>query len=182
MAALDIKERQVGEVTILDLDGKITIGEGSDFLRTAIRRLIEENKKKVILNYAGVGYQDSSGNGVLISSYTAINRANGRICIINFTQKLQDLLTITKILTVYDTFESEEEAVNHLTRPGRYISCPVRGCDNLIILPDPEFTHAERCSKCQTQLFLQGLLGDQVLISSLRLPTYEGEYINITLG
>jgi len=112
MAELNIAERQVGDVTILDMDGKITIGEGSVALRTAIRRLLEEGKKKILLNLAKVGYIDSSGIGELVSSYTAINKENGELKLLNLTQKLQDLLTITKLLTVFDVYESEEEALS----------------------------------------------------------------------
>ena len=112
MAELNISERQVGDVTILDMDGKITIGEGSVALRTAIRRLLEEGKRKILLNLAKVGYIDSSGIGELVSSYTAINKENGALKLLNLTQKLQDLLTITKLLTVFDVYESEEEAMN----------------------------------------------------------------------
>lgn len=111
MAELNISERRVGDVTILDMDGKITIGEGSVALRTAIRRLLEESKKKILLNLARVGYIDSSGIGELVSSYTAINKESGQLKLLNLTQKLQDLLTITKLLTVFDVYESEEEAL-----------------------------------------------------------------------
>ena len=111
MAELTISERQVGDVTVLDMDGKITIGEGSVALRTAIRRLLEEGKKKILLNLARVGYIDSSGIGELVSSYTAIGKENGQLKLLNLTQKLQDLLTITKLLTVFDVYESEEEAL-----------------------------------------------------------------------
>jgi len=111
MAELNISERQVGDVTILDLDGKVTIGEGSVALRTAIRRLLEEGKKKILLNLAKVGYIDSSGIGELVSSYTAINKEAGELKLLNLTQKIQDLLTITKLLTVFDVYESEEEAL-----------------------------------------------------------------------
>ena len=111
MAELNISERRVGDVTILDMDGKITIGEGSVALRTAIRRLLEEGKKKILLNLAKVGYIDSSGIGELVSSYTAINKESGELKLLNLTQKLQDLLTITKLLTVFDVYESEQEAL-----------------------------------------------------------------------
>jgi anti-sigma B factor antagonist len=111
MAELNISERQAGDVTILDMSGKITIGEGSVALRTAIRRLLEEGKKKILLNLAGVGYIDSSGIGELVSSYTAINKDGGQLKLLNLTQKLQDLLTITKLLTVFDVYESEAEAL-----------------------------------------------------------------------
>ncbi|HKY28436.1 MAG TPA: STAS domain-containing protein [Pyrinomonadaceae bacterium] len=112
MAELNINERQAGDVTVLDMSGKITIGEGSVALRTAIRRLLEEGKKRILLNLSGVSYVDSSGIGELVSSYTAINKEGGQLKLLNLTQKLQDLLTITKLLTVFDVYESEAEALN----------------------------------------------------------------------
>jgi anti-sigma B factor antagonist len=112
MAELNINERQAGDVTVLDMSGKITIGEGSVALRTAIRRLLEEGKKRILLNLAQVSYIDSSGIGELVSSYTAINKESGQLKLLNLTQKLQDLLTITKLLTVFDVYDSEAEALN----------------------------------------------------------------------
>jgi anti-sigma B factor antagonist len=111
MAELNISERQAGDVTILDLNGKVTIGEGSVALRNAIRRLVGEGKKKILLNLAGVGYVDSSGIGELVSSFTAVNKEGGQLKLLNLTQKIQDLLAITKLLTVFDTFENEGEAL-----------------------------------------------------------------------
>ena len=108
---LEIRERTIGDVTILEMTGKITIGEGSVALRMAIRRLLEEGKKRILLNLAGVNYIDSSGIGELVSSYTAINKEGGQLKLLNLTQKLQDLLTITKLLTVFDVYESESEAL-----------------------------------------------------------------------
>ena len=112
MAELNIRERQAGDVTILDMDGKITIGEGSVAVRTAIRKLLEEGKKKILLNVAGVGYVDSSGIGELVSSYTTINREGGQLKLLNLTQKMEDLLGITKLLTVFDTYDDEAAALN----------------------------------------------------------------------
>jgi len=111
MAELDIKQRASGDVTILDMNGKVTIGEGSVALRSAIRHLLEEGKRKILLNLAGVGYIDSSGIGELVASFTAINKEDGQLKLLNLTQKLQDLLAITKLLTVFDVYESEEEAL-----------------------------------------------------------------------
>src|SRR5436305_7755715 len=112
MAELEIKERQAGDVTVLDMSGKVTIGEGSVALRSAIRRLLEEGKKKILLNLAGVGYVDSSGIGELVSSYTTINREGGQLKLLKLTQKIKDLLTITKLLTVFDVYDDESEALN----------------------------------------------------------------------
>ncbi|HZI61298.1 MAG TPA: STAS domain-containing protein [Pyrinomonadaceae bacterium] len=112
MAELNINERQAGDVTVLDMSGKITIGEGSVALRTGVRRLLEEGKKRILLNLGGVSYIDSSGIGELVSSYTAINKEGGQLKLLNLTQKLQDLLTITKLLTVFDTYDNEGAALN----------------------------------------------------------------------
>ena len=112
MAELNISERQAGDVTVLDLSGKITIGEGSVSLRSAIRRLIDEGKKKILLNLADVGYVDSSGIGELVSSYTTIGREGGQLKLLNLTQKIQDLLAITKLLTVFDVYDEEATALN----------------------------------------------------------------------
>ena len=112
MAELNISERQAGDITILDMDGKVTIGEGSVALRTTIRRLLGEDKKKILLNLAGVGYVDSSGIGELVSSFTAINKEGGQLKLLKLTQKIQDLLAITKLLTVFDVFDDEGEALS----------------------------------------------------------------------
>jgi len=112
MADINISERQAGDVTVLDLDGKVTIGEGSVALRNAIRRLLGEGKNKILLNLGGVGYIDSSGIGELVSSFTAVNKEGGTLKLLNLTQKIQDLLAITKLLTVFDVFDSEAEALS----------------------------------------------------------------------
>ena len=112
MAELNTTERQAGDVTILDLSGKITIGEGSVALRSSIRRLLEENKKKILLNLAGVSYVDSSGIGELVSSFTSVNKEGGQLKLLKLTQKIQDLLAITKLLTVFDVYDDEESALN----------------------------------------------------------------------
>lgn len=111
MADLNISERQAGDITILDLDGKITIGEGSIALRNSIRRLLEEGKKKILLNLADIGYVDSSGIGELVSSFTTVNREGGSLKLLNLQQKVQSLMAITKLLTVFDVYEDEGDAL-----------------------------------------------------------------------
>ncbi|MDQ3323017.1 MAG: STAS domain-containing protein [Acidobacteriota bacterium] len=112
MAELNITERQAGDITILDMNGKVTIGEGSVALRTTIRRLLGEGKKNILLNLGQVGYVDSSGIGEFVSSFTAVNKEGGTLKLLNLTQKIQDLLAITKLLTVFDVYESENEALS----------------------------------------------------------------------
>jgi anti-sigma B factor antagonist len=112
MAELNISERQAGDITILDMNGKVTLGEGSVALRNTVRRLLGDGKKKILLNLGDVGYIDSSGIGELVSSFTAVNKEDGTLKLLNLTQKIQDLLAITKLLTVFDVFDSEADALN----------------------------------------------------------------------
>src|ERR1700740_2954902 len=111
MSQLNIKERQSGDVTVLDLSGKVTIGEGSVQLREAVRKLLDEGKKKILLNLGDVAYVDSSGIGELVSSYTTTNNQGGQLKLLNLTKKIQDLLMITKLLTVFETFDKEQAAL-----------------------------------------------------------------------
>jgi anti-sigma B factor antagonist len=110
-AAMKIVERQVGDVIILDLHGKILIGEGDDALRDAVTKLIDGGKTKLLLNLADVPYVDSAGLGEIVRCYTTVSKKGGKLKLLNLTKKIQDLLSITKLLTVFETFENESEAV-----------------------------------------------------------------------
>jgi anti-sigma B factor antagonist len=112
MAELEVKERQAGDVTILDLSGAVRMGEGAVSLRNAIRGLIEQGKKKILLNLGGVKNIDSSGIGELIANYTTLSRDGGQLKLLNLTEKIQNLLVITKLLTVFDSYDNEAEALN----------------------------------------------------------------------
>ncbi len=111
MAQLNINERQAGDVTILDLTGEIRIGGGTTELRGAIRDRIEQGHNKILLNLSGVKYIDSSGIGELVANYTTASRDGGQLKLLNLTQKVQDLLVITKLLTVFDAYDNESEAL-----------------------------------------------------------------------
>jgi anti-sigma B factor antagonist len=112
MAHLTINERNAGNVTILDLSGKITIGEGSVQLREAVRRLLEQGHKSLLIDLGQVDYVDSSGIGELVSCYTTTKNQGGSLKLLNLTKKIKDLLSITKLLTVFETFDNEQEALN----------------------------------------------------------------------
>lgn len=112
MAELNINQRQAGDITILDLEGEVRIGDSSTALRSAIRNLVAAGNKKLLLNLAGVKYIDSSGIGELIANYTTVNRGSGQLKLLNLTEKVQDLLVITKLLTVFDVYDSEADALS----------------------------------------------------------------------
>ena len=108
---MQIDERVVGEVTILDLKGKITLGEGDEALKDKINSLLMQGKKKLLLNLAGVPYIDSAGLGEVVRTYTTVSRQGGQLKLLNLTKRITDLLMITKLLTVFETFDVEQEAL-----------------------------------------------------------------------
>ena len=108
---MKIDERAVDGVTILDLQGKMLIGEGDELLREKINQLVENGTDKILLNLAEVPYVDSAGLGEIVRCYTTVSRKNGKLKLLHLTKRIHDLLSITKLLTVFETFESEEEAV-----------------------------------------------------------------------
>ena len=112
MAELDVNRRQAGDVTILDLSGAVRMGEGAVSLRNAIRELADQGNKKILLNLSAVKNIDSSGIGELIANYTTISRNGGQLKLLNLTEKIQNLLVITKLLTVFDSYDNEPEALN----------------------------------------------------------------------
>ena len=104
--------REVGGVTLVDLSGKITLGEGGVTLREEVRKLLAAGQKKIVLNLAEVNYIDSSGLGELVSAYTAVKNAGGELKLLNLTSKVRDLLVITKLVTVFDVKDDEASAVS----------------------------------------------------------------------
>jgi anti-sigma B factor antagonist len=108
---MQIEERVVNDVTILDLKGRITLGEGDEVLKDKINSLILQNRKRILLNLADVPYIDSAGLGEIVRTYTTVSRQGGQLKLVNLTKRITDLLSITKLLTVFETFESESDAL-----------------------------------------------------------------------
>ena len=108
---MQIDERSIGSVMILDLKGKITLNEGDEVLKDKINSLILQGHKKILLNLADVPYIDSAGLGEIVRTYTTVSRQGGQLKLVNLTKRITDLLMITKLLTVFETFDSEAEAL-----------------------------------------------------------------------
>jgi anti-sigma B factor antagonist len=106
-----ITERKSGDVTILDVEGKILLGEGDVQLKQKIDALIDRQETKLLLNLANVPYMDSGGLGEIVRSYTTVKRAGGDLKLLNATKRINDLLTITKLITVFEIFEDEAAGV-----------------------------------------------------------------------
>ena len=108
---MQIEQRAVGEVTVLDLKGRVTLGEGDELLRDKVNSLLNQGLKRIVLNLADVPYIDSAGLGEVVRTYTTVSRQGGSLKLLNLTKRITDLLSITKLLTVFETFDSENEAV-----------------------------------------------------------------------
>jgi anti-sigma B factor antagonist len=107
---MTINPRTFGDVIVLDLEGKLTMDDGAAMLRDRVARLVAEGNKKLLLNLAGVPYVDSGGLGELVRCSLIANREQGSVKLVNLTKRIADLLTITKLLTVFDTFDNEDLA------------------------------------------------------------------------
>jgi anti-sigma B factor antagonist len=108
---MQIDQRAVGDVVVLDLKGRITMGEGDELLKDKVNSLVNQGHRKIVLNLAEVPYVDSAGLGEIVRTYTTVSRQGGSLKLLNLTKRITDLLSITKLLTVFETFDSENDAV-----------------------------------------------------------------------
>jgi anti-sigma B factor antagonist len=115
MSSMKVATRQVDGVTILDLSGRITLGEGSVTLRDSVQDLLAKGSKHILLNLGEVNYIDSSGIGELVSAFTSVRNAGGELKLLKLTKKVHDLLQITKLYTVFDIYDDEAKAVASFT-------------------------------------------------------------------
>lgn len=109
--SLKVHTREVSGITVLDLNGKITLGEGGTILRDAVRSQMSQGIQRILLNLADVTYIDSAGLGELTSAYTSMKNRNGQLKLLNLTKRVHDLMQITKLYTVFDVFDDEEAAI-----------------------------------------------------------------------
>ena len=109
--SLKVSVRQVGQVAVVDLSGKITLGEGSGTLRDTVAEVASKGNKNILLNMADVSYIDSAGLGELVGSFTSVTNKGGQLKLVNLQSKLKDLMQITKLHTVFHVFEAEDEAI-----------------------------------------------------------------------
>lgn len=108
---LEVQEKPIADVIVLKLKGKITIGAGDVTLRNTIESLLTQDRKKIVLNMARVSYIDSSGTGELVSCYTKVRKSGGQLKLLNISQKIQDILQIAQLFSIFDVYTDEAEAV-----------------------------------------------------------------------
>ena len=118
---MQIQERTVGAVTILDLKGKLMLGDGDTLLKDKVRSLVSRGCRQLVLNLADVPHVDSVGIGEIVGTYTTMTRRGGSLNLLHVPKRIHDLLVITKLLTVFETFDTETEAVRSFFPPGTRI-------------------------------------------------------------
>ena len=114
---MEISERTIGALTVLDLSGKLTISDGAQLLKDKSESLVFQGRKQIIVNLAAVPYIDSGGLGQLVACYTTLSKAGGRLTLLNVNTKNHDLLSITKLVSVFETFDTEREAIESYASP-----------------------------------------------------------------
>ena len=109
--SIKLNTRQVGDVTVVDVVGRVTLGEGSSALRDTLRDLVSKGARKILLNLGDVSYMDDTGIGELVAGFTMVTNLGGALKLLNLTNRLKDLLQITKLCTVFDVREDEADAI-----------------------------------------------------------------------
>jgi anti-sigma B factor antagonist len=112
---MTISEHIVGDVAVIDLQGRVTFGEGAERLRDKVNSLLHQGHRKLLLNLSGVDYVDSAGLGEIVGTFATVRRHGGSLKLLGLTSRIRDLLSITKLLTVFETFDAEAEAVRSFT-------------------------------------------------------------------
>ena len=184
--SIKIVRRSVGDVTILECEGRNTLGEGSSAFRQVMRDLLSGGRKKIILNFSLVSYSDSSGNGELASAFTTVTNSGGRMVMLSLNKRVKDLLQITKLYTVFEPFEDEALAIRSLEVSPLHCLCPICGFRSSPALLDGTSWPPQTCgdSNCSAQFAIVPSIRDPGvdLIESARIPTYAEEYFEIVTG
>jgi anti-sigma B factor antagonist len=115
---MKIQTRTIGDVQILDCSGKITLGEGTMSIRNSVRDILKNGQKNIVLNLSDINYIDSSGVGELVSTFTTVVNSGGQLKLLNLTKRIRELLTITKLLTVFETHDDEKAALASFVKAG----------------------------------------------------------------
>jgi anti-sigma B factor antagonist len=175
--SLRIAKRLVGDVTIVDLAGRITLGEGSDSFRATILDLLRTGRRKLLINLVEVSYIDSSGIWVLTAGVLDVKNKCGEFKLLNLTKRVRDLLQITKLFTILEVFDDEATALRSFGEEPYYCRCPVCGLPSQPPVFEGEPWRPQTCPSCSSRIIVMvGEANTDVSITSLEVRGYENEY------
>jgi anti-sigma B factor antagonist len=178
--------RDVADAVVLELSGRITLGDGSSSFRSQIRELLAKQKSRIVLDISKVSYIDSSGIGELVSSFGAVRQVAGRLTLCHPRMKWMDVMTITKLLAAFDVVSSVEEALTTIKSNQLHFLCRVSECETWSPLRAAASTEYEICALCGSLTKLR--LGSEqknatgVSIERVRIPTYRDEFVTVIPG
>jgi anti-sigma B factor antagonist len=183
--SMKASQRVFDEVVVVDLSGRVTLGEGSVVLRDTVKWEVSRGKKLFVLNLGDVSYADSSGIGELVSATTLARRAGGDIRLLHLTKKVKELLQITKFYTIWDVFDDEQQAISSYSNPPRYCHCPI--CTHSRTSPPNEGAGAwnpQNCAVCGTRFLVEPVTDtdQRVAVKETEAVTYFGEVVRVVAG
>ncbi|MGC4052600.1 MAG: STAS domain-containing protein [Paludibaculum sp.] len=182
--SMTITPRDVGDVTILECAGRITLGEASSFLRDSIRQQLRLGRNRLILLLDGIGYFDSSGVGELVSGFTVVTNCGGALKLLSPSPRMRDCLQITKLYTVFEIYDDEAAAVESFNRPSFSFDCPV--CRSRVRAYDSgDMVSREiACGICDLEFALAPVIPAirRLAVSSLKLRSYYAEGVTLLSG
>jgi anti-anti-sigma factor len=146
---MKIDECSVGDVTVVTLRGKITLGEGDELLNKYVNRLVASGRLNLVFDLSGVPYLDSAGNGAFVRTYTTVSRHGGRMVVCNLTKRIEDLWTINRLRTVFETYDSVDAAVRSFGAARFEVSCPI--CEPVSWNRFLERSGAKTCATCDVR-------------------------------
>ena len=180
-----IRERLVDEVTVLDVSGRLTLGEGSSHLRDFVRHVVRRGDRWLLLNLGDVNFIDSSGVAELVRAFGTTKSEGGCLKLVNLVKRVKDLLIITRLYTLFESFNDEATAIRSFRGGFRYVHCPL--CGRFRTGPPVENQSEfgpQKCILCDVEFLVERLAGQAgtVCVRRLRVPTYFDEYLQISTG
>lgn len=183
----EMSQREIRDVTVLKLSGRLVLGEPCALFRDHIRRLVNEGRKKFLLNLADLRYIESSGVGEVVSAFTMVSRAGGSLKLVSLSKKLHEVLQITKLFTVFEVFDTEAAAVKSFETSPFYSRCPICKRDSRPPILDVRAEWPTQTCDCGSEFEVSFSRGSRkrAVVKSLRLYLYENdknEYLQLVSG
>lgn len=184
---LRMSSRLIEDVIILDLSGRIVLGEESQMLRNFIEKIVAEGSRKIVLNIADVNYIDSTGVFILVNAFTTAQKRGGQVKLVSPTKKMQDLLQVTKLVTLFDVYSDERKAVESFNHSELHCRCPLCGSPSGPPVLTGRWIHwppqACRNARCEATFTVASSQNQgQTLVKSVRIQTYKDEYFELLSG
>ena len=185
---MTLETQFIGETAVIELRGKMTLGEGDDMLKEAVASLLAQGCKQFVINLEHVPYVDSSGNGELVRSFTKITKSGGRLIFVHPSVRIANLLSTTRLLDVYSVVPSIRDALDQL-HEHHYLECPCPVCHTPVRFAIGRAYAMQVCGSCTSGFRIDPIetpadrgVTTEMRVKSIRIPTYENEWVDVDTG